>query len=82
MFSSCILRLSYGVAVAFWFCLLVCSFALPAHAYVDPGTGLFVFQMLTTTLAGITFMLRKRIRELFERFSGDSTKDSDDIAER
>ena len=46
----------------------VCSFALPAHAYVDPGTGLFVFQMLTTTLAGITFMLRKRIRATFRAF--------------
>ncbi len=82
MFSSCIFRLSCGVAIAVWFCLLVCSFALPAHAYVDPGTGLFVFQMLTTTLAGITYMLRRRIRELFERFSGASKKDSDDVAGR
>jgi len=75
-----ICKLLYGVAVALWFCLLVSAFALPARAYVDPGTGLFVFQLLTSTFAGITFMLRKRIRDFFGRFVGDSGKNEDDIA--
>jgi hypothetical protein len=37
----------------------------PAHAYVDPGSGLLFFQVAGSMLAGALFVLRTRIRRLF-----------------
>ena len=46
--------------------ILFNSTAEPAHAYIDPGSGLLVLQILGTTFAGMMFVLRKKIRNLFE----------------
>jgi len=53
------------VALFVWFD----ATAQPAYAYVDPGTGLFLFQMVGSTFAGMMFLLRKRVRRLFGLFS-------------
>lgn len=37
----------------------------PAHAYVDPGSGLLFFQMGGSMLAGFLFVMRAKIRKLF-----------------
>ena len=37
----------------------------PACAYVDPGSGLLAFQILSTTFAGVVFLIRKRLRRVF-----------------
>lgn len=37
----------------------------PAHAYVDPGSGLLFFQMGGSMLAGALFVMRSKIRKLF-----------------
>lgn len=37
----------------------------PAHAYVDPGSGLLIFQVGGSMLAGALFALRSKIRKLF-----------------
>lgn len=50
---------------------LLCVVPRVAYAYVDPGSGLLAFQMIGTTLAGIIFVLRKRIRSLFLRKVAD-----------
>ena len=36
------------------FVMLACAafFAPPAHAYIDPGTGNFIFQLLLGTIVG------------------------------
>jgi hypothetical protein len=47
------------------FVALFCAFARPAYAYVDPGSGLFALQIISSTAAGITFLLRKRLRIFF-----------------
>lgn len=39
--------------------------ARPAYAYVDPGSGIFALQIITTTFAGMIFMLRKRLNAFF-----------------
>jgi hypothetical protein len=44
---------------------VLCALAQPAFAYVDPGSGLFAFQIISTTIAGLIFMLRKRLHEVF-----------------
>ena len=37
----------------------------PANAYVDPGSGLLVFQVLSATFAGFIFILRRRVHQFF-----------------
>lgn len=37
----------------------------PAYAYVDPGSGIFALQIITTSFAGMIFMLRKRLQAFF-----------------
>ena len=44
---------------------VLCALTKPAYAYVDPGSGLLAFQMLSTTFAGAIFMVRKRLRFFF-----------------
>ena len=44
---------------------VLCALTKPAYGYVDPGSGLLAFQMLSTTFAGAVFMVRKRLRFFF-----------------
>jgi hypothetical protein len=60
--------LYYGF-VMFTLFVVVNALAQPAYAYVDPGSGLLAFQVLGSTLAGMSFLLRKRIRQFFGRFA-------------
>ena len=44
--------------------------AAPAHAYLDPGTGSYVFQMVAAALVSVGFLVRaywQRLRGLFTR---------------
>jgi hypothetical protein len=50
-------------ALQIWI-LLICA-VKPAHAYVDPGSGLLVFQVGGSMLAGALFVMRAKIRKLF-----------------
>ena len=45
------------------------SFALErqAYAYVDPGSGLLIFQGISATVSATLFYFRRRIRSLFVR---------------
>ena len=54
----------------------------PAYAYVDPGSGLLLFQILGSTFAGMMFLLRKNIRRFFDRFSKHPQKEGSEIADR
>lgn len=47
--------------------IFLAAAAKPAHAYVDPGSGLLVFQVGGSMLAGALFVLRTKIRKLFGR---------------
>lgn len=51
-----------GIAV-----FLVCSFFQPACSCVDPGSGLHAFQILGSTLAGMIFLIQKRILSTVHR---------------
>lgn len=44
---------------------VLCALAQPAYAYVDPGSGLFALQIVSSTFAGMIFLLRKRLRSVF-----------------
>jgi hypothetical protein len=43
-----------------------------ASAYVDPGSGLLLLQMLGASVAGGLFFLRQRLRKLFRSGARDS----------
>ncbi len=44
---------------------LVFAFEKPAYAYADPGSGLLLLQIVSSTVAGGIFILRARLRKLF-----------------
>lgn len=48
------------------FAALLLLMERPAKAYVDPGSGLLVFQMLGASVAGGLFFIRRKLRSLFD----------------
>jgi len=40
-----------------------------AYAYVDPGTGSFLLQLLIASLLGAAFTLKKYFKRFFRKFS-------------
>lgn len=61
------MKLLYAVLTILFFVCLLFSFERPAMAYVDPGSGLFLFQSISSIAVGALFFLRRRIRSLFGR---------------
>jgi hypothetical protein len=51
---------------------VLCALAQPAYAYVDPGSGLLAVQIISTTFAGMIFLLRRRLRGFLKRITGHS----------
>jgi hypothetical protein len=60
---------------------VVCAFERPAHAYVDPGSGYMLLQVIGSMFAGAIFYLRHRLRRLFA-FGAQSSSDTDSVAEK
>ena len=46
---------------------LMVAFERPAHAYVDPGSGLLVFQIIGSMFTGAIFIFRSKVKKLFHR---------------
>jgi len=65
MFKRSVLYLSGLLQIV----IFLAAVAKPAHAYVDPGSGLLAFQVGGSMLAGALFVLRSKIRKLFGRGS-------------
>jgi hypothetical protein len=79
MLVRCLGRGLYLALVVIWVFVALSAVARPAYAYVDPGSGLLALQIFSPTLAGITFLIRKRIRQVFERFGGSPQKDDKNV---
>ena len=60
---------------------IVCAFERPAHAYVDPGSGYMLLQVIGSMFAGAIFYLRHRLRRLFA-FSADSSNRDETVAQK
>jgi hypothetical protein len=43
------------------------TFERQAHAYVDPGSGLLIFQGISAAFSGVLFYFRRRLKNLFIR---------------
>lgn len=64
------MKLLYLCVTFALFSCLFSTFERPALAYVDPGSGLFLFQSLSSIGVGAMFFLRRRIRTLLRRKPG------------
>jgi hypothetical protein len=53
-----------------------------AHAYLDPGTGSAVIQMLVAGVMGALFLLKVYWRKLASLFGGTSQEDESPPAQR
>ena len=72
---------SWQVATLAFFLLVIME--SDAEAYLDPGTGSFVFQTVIATVAGSLFVVKtywRRIKALFSRPSAHVGKGSDRFA--
>ena len=67
-------RLQYfAVTLMVLAALLTCS-THAAYAYVDPGTGLLVYQSMTAFATGVMFYFRRRLKLFLFRKGPDSDK--------
>jgi hypothetical protein len=68
------LRLKYlTVTCAMAFALSI-AFERRAYAYVDPGSGLLLFQSLSAMFTGVLFFFRKRLKSLIARSRVEETR--------
>ena len=61
--------------------LVLISFPAHSHAYIDPGTGSFVIQMVVAAVLGAFFALKmywRRLKGFFSKFTAKEKKNSDD----
>jgi hypothetical protein len=47
------------------------TFERQAYAYVDPGSGLLIFQGISAVFSGVLFYFRRRLRNLFSKTPKD-----------
>ena len=52
------------------------TFEQRAHAYVDPGSGLLIFQVIGTLVTGSLLWCRRRIKNFFNLGSRDRQQTS------
>lgn len=60
-------RAKYLFVTVLFAVALCCALERRAYAYVDPGSGLLVFQGISAAVSGALFYFRRRIRNLFVR---------------
>jgi hypothetical protein len=60
-------RLKYFAMTLMLLFALSMTFERQAHAYVDPGSGLLIFQGISAIFSGALFYFRRRLRNLFAR---------------
>ena len=60
-------RLKYFAITLALLVALTFTFEPQAHAYVDPGSGLLIFQGISAVFSGALFYFRRRIKNLFVR---------------
>jgi hypothetical protein len=62
-----IFKLKYCAITLMLLITLSFAFERQAHAYVDPGSGLLIFQGISAVVSGALIYFRRRIRNLFTK---------------
>ena len=60
--------------------LITLCFSSPAYAYLDPGSGSFILQLLLASLLGTIFLIKSYWRKITRFFRRDQATDDDDEA--
>jgi glucan phosphoethanolaminetransferase (alkaline phosphatase superfamily) len=62
-------RLNYKkpLFVCGWLILYFYVFAVPAYAYLDPGTGSFIFQIMVGAVVGAVFVLKTYFNKIADK---------------
>jgi hypothetical protein len=60
-----VLRVKYLIVTMALLFSVACFFERPAYGYVDPGSGLLMFQSVSAFLTGTLFYFRRRLKGLF-----------------
>lgn len=60
-------KLKYMVVTALLLITLGFTFERKAYAYVDPGSGLLIFQGVSAVVSGALLYFRRRLKGLFVR---------------
>lgn len=60
-------KLKYFALTLMLFVALGLTFERQAHAYIDPGSGLLIFQSISAVVSGALIYFRRRIKSLFVR---------------
>jgi len=61
---------SSKIAISLFVVLFILFFPRQAHAYLDLGTGSFIFQMLIATSLAALFFLKSYVRKAVKFFAG------------
>jgi hypothetical protein len=70
-----------AVASVVLICLLLVLLSRDAHAYIDPGTGSFIFQLIIGGLIGSAFAIKlfwRNIKGFFHNLFSKSQEEKDD----
>ncbi len=62
-----IFKLKYCVITLMLLIALSFAFERQAYAYVDPGSGLLIFQGISAVVSGALIYFRRRIKNLFTK---------------
>lgn len=57
---------------------LLLSFPISAHAYIDPGTGSYIVQVLAAVVLGGLYSMKAYWQQIKAAFGGASPVDEDD----
>ena len=60
-------RLKYFAITLMLLVAISFTFERQAYAYVDPGSGLLIFQGISAAFSGALFYFRRRLRNFFVR---------------
>jgi hypothetical protein len=72
-------RLKYFAITLALFIALGITFERQAHAYVDPGSGLLIFQGISAVFSGALFYFRRSLKNIFVRTPKDIPQSSRSI---
>ncbi|HEU5341061.1 hypothetical protein [Edaphobacter sp.] len=67
-------KLTYLVVTALLVVALGCTFEPKAYAYVDPGSGLLMFQGISAAVTGTLIYFRRKLKALFIKSAKEETE--------
>jgi hypothetical protein len=62
-------------------CCVLIACERPAYAYVDPGSGLFLLQGISTAFLGVLYVLRRKLKAIMpKRWKAEAEPESTNVS--